>query len=167
MNTINVKSIAINNAVVSIQQCFNGMLEGMSADAIKVASYYNTLSIQGKVLFTSCLDVFDAYCIEEDAEVVASRVKTRKLRKQISVVHKRVKKTRKAQRATKIIFDIKEELINKASSLLRRVGVKPTNTPIEELLNIPVETAGFLFNSQELCNSLKVVMKGLVNFCQA
>ena len=45
-----------------------------------------------------------------------------------------------------------------ASLLLRRIGVIPTDSPILELMSIPVTEAGFIFNTEGLCNSLKAVL---------
>jgi hypothetical protein len=69
----------------------------------------------------------------------------------------------KVQRADKALFQIsKETLFQKmefeASLLLRRVGVTPTDSPILELMAIPVTEAGFLFSTEELCNSLRGVL---------
>ncbi len=160
----------LNNAVVSfvssnttvqptIQAYFNGMIEGLSPSEILVGSYYSTLTHAGKGLFDRLFE-----SVSEEVVSISKTIKTRsvKLRKQISAVAKRHSK-KKVERSEKGIFIIsKETLFSKmefeASLLLRRVGITPTDSPILELMSIPVSEAGFLFSTEELCNSLRVVL---------
>ena len=163
MKTLNTAVVSFVNSNINVapavQEYFNGMLEGLSSSEILVGSYYSSLTSVGKGLF-------DRLFTEVSDEVISiSRtIKTRsnKLRKQISAVAKRHSKS-KVQRADKGIFTVsKESLFNKmefeASLLLRRVGITPTDSPILELMSIPVTEAGFIFNTEGLCNSLKAVL---------
>ena len=160
----------LNNAVVSfvssnttvqptIQAYFNGMLEGLTSDQVLIGSYYDTLTSQGKMMFNT---IFTE--VSEEVVSISKVIKYRsvKLRKQISAVAKRHSK-KKVERSEKGIFIIsKETLFSKmefeASLLLRRIGVIPTDSPILELMSIPVTEAGFIFNTEGLCNSLKAVL---------
>lgn len=163
MKTLNTNVINfVNNnatALPTVQQYFNGMIEGLSSSEILVGSYYNSLTITGKGLF-------DRLFVEVSEEVsnISKTIKTRsvKLRKQISAVAKRHTR-KKVERADKGIFTVsKESLFNKmefeAGLLLRRVGITPTDAPILELMSVPVSEAGFIFNTEGLCNSLKAVL---------
>ena len=160
LNT-NVINFVNNNATTlpTVQQYFNGMIEGLSSSEILVGSYYNSLTITGKGLFDRLFE-----SVSEEVVSISKTIKTRsvKLRKQISAVAKRHSK-KKVERADKGIFTVsKESLFNKmefeSGLLLRRVGITPTQTPILELMSIPVSEAGFIFNTEGLCNSLKAVL---------
>ena len=161
LNTAVVNFVSANiNVAPSVQEYFNGFLEDLSSQEILVGSYYSTLTITGKALFNN---IFTE--VSEEIVSISRSIKSRstKLRKQISAVAKRHRNAKKVQRADKGIFKIsKEVLFNKmefeASLLLRRVGIIPTDTPILELMSIPVTEAAFLFNTEELCNSLKAVL---------
>ena len=160
LNTAVVNFVAANTTVQpTIQAYFNGMLEGLSSSEIIVGSYYNSLTITGKGLFDRLFTE-----VSEEVVSISRSIKTRsvKLRKQISAVAKRHSK-KKVERSEKGIFIIsKEALFSKmefeASLLLRRIGVIPTDSPILELMSIPVTEAGFIFNTEGLCNSLKAVL---------
>lgn len=157
LNTV-VSFVAANTSVEpTIQQYFNGMLEGLSSSEILVGSYYNSLTNTGKGLFNSLFTE-----VSEEVVSISKSIKTRsiKLRKQISAVAKRHRKAKKVVRSTSPIFTVNlfEKMEVEAGLLLRRVGITPTETPILELMSIPVQEAGFLFNSEELCNSLKAVL---------
>ena len=163
MKTLNTNVVDFVNSFSSeltVQHYFNGFLEGLSSSEIMVGGYYNSLTIKGKELFNSLFEE-----VSEEVVSISRSIKTRsvKLRKQISAVAKRHRKAKKVQRADKGIFTIsKEALFSKmefeAGLLLRRVGVIPTDTPILELMSIPVQEAGFLFNTEELCSSLRGVL---------
>ena len=157
-NVVNFVSSNMSTAP-AVQEYFNGMIEGLSSSEILVGSYYSSLTHAGKGLF-------DRLFTEVSDEVISisKTIKTRsnKLRKQISAVAKRHSKS-KVQRADKGLFTIsKENLFSKmefeAGLLLKRVGITPTDSPILELMPIPVSEAGFLFSTEELCNSLKAVL---------
>ena len=157
--TNNVVNFVESNLTVAptVQEYFNGLLEGLTSQEVVVGAYYNTLSITGKELFTK---IFDE--VAEEVSVVAETIKTRsvKLRKQVSATAKRSRK--KVVRATKGLFtevnnfNVMEQ---KAAELCRRVGITPTSTPVLELMAITVEEAAFLFNTQELCQALQLVVK--------
>ena len=160
LNTAVVNFVDVNiNVAPTVQEYFNGMIEGLSSSEILVGSYYNSLTSVGKGLF-------DRLFTEVSDEVISisKTIKTRsnKLRKQVSAMAKRHTR-KKVERADKGIFTVsKESLFNKmefeAGLLLRRVGITPTQTPILELMSIPVSEAGFIFNTEGLCNSLKAVL---------
>ena len=160
LNTAVVNFAAANiNVAPTVQEYFNGMIEGLSSSEILVGSYYNSLTSVGKGLF-------DRLFTEVSDEVISisKTIKTRsnKLRKQVSAMAKRHTR-KKVERADKGIFTVsKESLFNKmefeSGLLLRRVGITPTQTPILELMSIPVSEAGFIFNTEGLCNSLKAVL---------
>jgi hypothetical protein len=160
LNTAVVSFAAANTTITpTIQEYFNGMLEGLSSQEILVGGYYNSLTHVGKGLFDRLFE-----SVSEGVVSISKAIKTRsvKLRKQISAVAKRHSKS-KVQRADKGLFTIsKEALFSKmefeASLLLRRVGIIPTDSPILELMSIPVTEAGFLFSTEELCNSLRGVL---------
>ena len=163
MKTLNTNVINfVNNnatALPTVQQYFNGMIEGLSSSEILVGSYYNSLTSVGKGLFDRLFTE-----VSEEVVSISRSIKYRsvKLRKQISAVAKRHSK-KKVERSEKGIFIIsKETLFSKmefeASLLLRRIGVIPTDSPILELMSIPVTEAGFIFNTEGLCNSLKAVL---------
>lgn len=163
MKTLNanvVSFVSSFSSELTTQHYFNGFLEGLSSSEILVGGYYNSLTVKGKELFNSLFE-----SVSEEVVSVSRSIKSRsiKLRKQVSAVAKRHRKVKKVQRADKGLFQIsKETLFSKmefeASLLLRRVGVTPTDSPILELMSIPVTEAGFLFNTEELCNSLKAVL---------
>ena len=164
MKTLNQTVVNFVNsnieAAPTIQEYFNGMLEGLSPQELLVGSYYYSLTSTGKGLFDRLFE-----SVSQEVVNISKTIKTRsvKLRKQISAVAKRHRKAKKVQRANKGIFMIsKEQLFSKmefeAGLLLRRVGIAPTDSPILELMAIPVSEAGFLFNTEELCNSLKAVL---------
>lgn len=163
MKTLNTNVVDFVNsnssALPTVQEYFNGMLEGLSCQEVLVGSYYSSLTSVGKGLFDRLFE-----SVSEEVQVISKGIKTRsnKLRKQISAVAKRHSR-KKVQRSGKGIFTIsKEQLFSKmefeAGLLLRRVGISPTDTPILELMAIPVQEAGFLFSTEELCNSLRVVL---------
>lgn len=160
LNTNVVNFVAANSSELpSVQEYFNGMLEGLSSQEVLVGSYYSSLTPTGKGLFDRLFE-----SVSQEVVNISKTIKTRsvKLRKQISAVAKRHSK-KKVARADKGLFQIsKETLFSKmefeAGLLLRRVGVTPTDSPILELMSIPVTEAGFLFNTEELCNSLKAVL---------
>ena len=163
MKTLNTAVVSFVNSNINVapavQEYFNGMLEGLSSSEILVGSYYNSLTSVGKGLFNRLFTE-----VSDEVISISRTIKTRsnKLRKQISAVAKRHSKS-KVQRADKGIFTVsKESLFNKmefeASLLLRRVGITPTDSPILELMSIPVTEAGFIFNTEGLCNSLKAVL---------
>ena len=160
LNTAVVNFVAANSSELpSVQEYFNGMLEGLSSQEVLVGSYYSSLSVMGKNLFNNLFTE-----VSEEVVSISKTIKTRsvKLRKQISAVAKRHSK-KKVERSEKGIFIIsKETLFSKmefeASLLLRRIGVIPTDSPILELMSIPVTEAGFIFNTEGLCNSLKAVL---------
>ena len=163
MKTLNQTAVEFVNsnieAAPAVQEYFNGMLEGLSSQEVLVGSYYSSLTTTGKGLFDRLFE-----SVSQEVVNISKTIKTRsvKLRKQISAVAKRHRKA-KVQRANKGIFMIsKETLFQKmefeAGLLLRRVGIAPTDSPILELMAIPVSEAGFLFNTEELCNSLKAVL---------
>ncbi len=160
LNTAVVSFVSANTTVApAVQEYFNGMLEGLSPSEILVGSYYSTLTHAGKGLFDRLFE-----SVSEEVVSISRSIKTRsvKLRKQISAVAKRHTR-KKVERADKGLFTVsKESLFNKmefeASLLLRRVGITPTDSPILELMSIPVQEAGFLFSTEELCNSLKSVL---------
>lgn len=160
LNTTVVNFVSANiTTTPSVQEYFNGMIEGLSPSEILVGSYYSSLSVMGKNLFNNLFTE-----VSEEVVSISKAIKTRsiKLRKQISAVTKRHSK-KKVARAGKGLFQIsKETLFSKmefeSGLLLRRVGITPTDSPILELMSIPVSEAGFLFNTEELCNSLKAVL---------
>lgn len=155
----NVVNFVSSNIIVTptVQEYFNGMLEGLSFSEILVGSYYNSLSPEGKGLFGKLF-----ISVTEEVSSVAKVIKTRsiKLRKQISAMAKRSRKAKKVDRSTSPIFTVNlfQKMEVEAGLLLRRVGITPTDTPILELMSISVEEAGFLFNTEGLCNSLKAVL---------
>lgn len=160
LNTTVVNFVNSNiNATPTIQEYFNGFLEGLSSSEILVGGYYNSLTSVGKGLFDRLFE-----SVSDEVISISKTIKTRsnKLRKQISAVAKRHSKS-KVQRADKGLFTIsKENLFSKmefeAGLLLRRVGITPTDSPILELMSIPVTEAGFIFNTEGLCDSLKSVL---------
>ena len=160
LNTAVVNFVSANiTTTPSVQEYFNGMIEGLSPSEILVGSYYSSLSVMGKNLFNNLFTE-----VSEEVVSISKAIKTRsvKLRKQISAVAKRHSK-KKVERSEKGIFIIsKETLFSKmefeASLLLRRVGITPTDAPILELMSVPVSEAGFIFNTEGLCNSLKAVL---------
>ena len=160
LNTAVVSFVSANTTVApAVQEYFNGMLEGLSPSEILVGGYYNSLTHAGKGLFDRLFE-----SISEEVASISKAIKTRsvKLRKQISAVAKRHTR-KKVERTDKGLFTIsKEALFSKmefeASLLLRRVGITPTGAPILELMSIPVTEAGFIFNTEGLCNSLKSVL---------
>lgn len=162
MKTLNANVVSFVSsfaAELTTQHYFNGFLEGLSSQEVLVGGYYNSLTVTGKALFNNLFTE-----VSEEVVSISRSIKTRsvKLRKQISAVAKRHSR-KKVARAAKGIFKIsKETLFQKmefeASLLLRRVGVTPTSSPILELMSIPVMEAAFLFNTEELCNSLKAVL---------
>lgn len=160
LNTTVVNFVSANiTTTPSVQEYFNGMIEGLSSSEILIGSYYNSLSVMGKNLFNNLFTE-----VSEEVVSISRTIKTRsvKLRKQISAVAKRHTR-KKVERADKGLFQIsKETLFQKmefeAGLLLRRVGVTPTDSPILELMAIPVMEAAFLFNTEGLCNSLKAVL---------
>ena len=163
MKTLNTAVVSFVNSNINVaptvQEYFNGMIEGLSPYEILVGSYYSTLTHAGKGLFDRLFE-----SVSEEVVSISKTIKTRsvKLRKQISAVAKRHSK-KKVERSEKGIFIIsKETLFSKmefeASLLLRRIGVIPTDSPILELMSIPVTEAGFIFNTEGLCNSLKAVL---------
>ena len=160
LNTAVVNFVSVNiTTTPSVQEYFNGMIEGLSPSEILVGSYYSSLSVMGKNLFNNLFTE-----VSEEVVSISKAIKTRsiKLRKQVSAVTKRHSK-KKVARADKALFQIsKETLFQKmefeASLLLRRVGVTPTDSPILELMAIPVTEAGFIFNTEGLCDSLKSVL---------
>lgn len=159
LNTNVVSFVSSFSSELTVQNYFNGFLEGLSSSEIIIGGYYNSLTVKGKELFNSLFE-----SVSDEVQEISKTIKTRsvKLRKQISAVAKRRSKS-KVQRADKGLFTIsKETLFQKmefeASLLLRRVGVTPTDSPILELMAIPVQEAGFLFSTEELCNSLKAVL---------
>lgn len=157
---LNVKAIAISHSSVSIQEVFNGLLEGLSSESIMISSYFNSLNRKGQEFFLSCLDTLEGYCVQEDASVVKDRVKTRKLRKQVSTVAKRTKTKKSFIRHVGGLFktSLYEVLEFRAKQLLQRVGITPTETPILELMAIPLQEAGFIFNTVSLSSEVKCVL---------
>lgn len=160
LNTAVVNFVAANTTTLpSIQAYFNGMLEGLTSNEVLVGSYYNTLTSQGKVIFNTLFTE-----VSEEVVSVSKAIKNRshKLRKQISAMNKRrVKKGSKVARATAPIFttpSLFSTMEAKASELLRRVGIKATETPILELMSIPATDAAFIFHTEELCSALKAVI---------
>ncbi len=160
LNTAVVNFVAANTTVQpTIQAYFNGMLEGLTSDQVLIGSYYDTLTSQGKIMFNT---IFTE--VSEEVASVSKAIKDRsiKLRKQISAMNKRrVKKGSKVARATAPIFTTPSLLSTmeaKASELLRRVGIKTTETPILELMAIPTIDAAFIFHTEELCSALKAVI---------
>ena len=163
MKTLNANVVNFVNSNINVapavQEYFNGFLEGLSSSEILVGGYYNSLTHAGKGLFDRLFE-----SVSDEVISISKTIKTRsnKLRKQVSAVAKR-HKAKRVERADKGIFTIsKEALFNKmeaeASLLLRRVGITPTDSPILELMSVPVSEAGFLFSTEELCNSLKAVL---------
>ena len=159
LNTNVVSFVSSFSSELTVQNYFNGFLEGLSSSEIIIGGYYNSLTVKGKELFNSLFE-----SVSEEVVSISKTIKTRsnKLRKQISAVAKRHSKS-KVQRADKGLFTIsKENLFSKmefeAGLLLRRVGITPTDSPILELMSIPVSEAGFLFSTEGLCNSLKSVL---------
>lgn len=160
MKTLNTAVVSFVTANItttpSVQEYFNGMLEGLSSSEVLVGGYYNSLTSVGKGLFDSLFE-----SVSEEVVSISKTIKIRgvKLRKQISAVAKRHSR-KKVDRANAPIFKVNlvDKIQLEASLLLRRVGVTPTDSPILELMAIPVSEAGFLFNTEELCNSLKAVL---------
>lgn len=160
LNTAVVNFVSANiTTTPSVQEYFNGMIEGLSPSEILVGGYYNSLTHAGKGLFDRLFE-----SVSDEVISISKTIKTRsnKLRKQVSAVAKRHTR-KKVERADKGLFTVsKESLFNKmefeASLLLRRVGISPTDSPILELMSIPVSEAGFLFSTEGLCNSLKSVL---------
>lgn len=163
MKTLNANVVNFVNSNINVapavQEYFNGFLEGLSSSEILVGGYYNSLTSVGKGLFDRLFE-----SVSDEVISISKTIKTRsnKLRKQISAVAKRHSKS-KVQRADKGLFTIsKENLFSKmefeAGLLLRRVGITPTDSPILELMSIPVTEAGFIFNTEGLCDSLKSVL---------
>ena len=157
-NVVNFVSSNMSTAP-AVQEYFNGMIEGLSSSEILVGSYYSSLTHAGKGLFDRLFTE-----VSEEVVNISKVIKNRsvKLRKQISAMAKRHTR-KKVERTDKGLFTIsKEALFSKmefeASLLLRRVGITPTGAPILELMSIPVTEAGFIFNTEGLCNSLKFVL---------
>lgn len=157
---LNVKAIAIANSSVSIQQTFNGMLEGLTSESIKIASYYSSLSAKGKEFFNSCISELEVMFLQQDSKVITERAKTRKLRKQVSCIAKRTKTKKSFIRYAGGLFktSLYEVLEFRAKQLLQRVGITPTETPILELMSIPVTDAGFIFNTVSLSSEVKCLL---------
>ena len=158
LNTAVVNFVAANSSELpSVQEYFNGMLEGLSSQEVLVGSYYSSLSVMGKNLFNNLFTE-----VSEEVVSISKTIKTRsiKLRKQVSAMTKRHRKTKKVERANSPIFKVSlvDKIQLEANLLLRRVGITPTDSPILELMAIPVTEAGFLFNTEGLCNSLKAVL---------
>ena len=162
MKTLNQTAVEFVNSNINttptIQEYFNGMLEGLSSQELLVGSYYSSLTYAGKGLFDRLFE-----SASEEVQVISKRIKTRsvKLRKQVSAVAKRHRKAKKVGRASTPIFKVNlvDKIQLEANLLLRRVGITPTDSPILELMSIPVMEAGFIFKTEELCNSLKAVLK--------
>lgn len=160
MKTLNANVVSFVSsfaAELTTQHYFNGFLEGLSSQEVLVGGYYNSLTPTGKGLFDRLFE-----SVSEEVASISRSIKTRsvKLRKQISAVAKRHRKAKKVERSSAPIFKINlvDKIQLEANLLLRRVGVTPTDSPILELMSIPVSEAGFLFNTEELCNSLKAVL---------
>lgn len=163
MKTLNntVVSFVSSNTTVqpTIQAYFNGMLEGLTSSEVLIGSYYDTLTSQGKIMFNT---IFTE--VSEEVVSISKVIKYRsqKLRKQVSCMAKRrvKKKGSKVARATAPIFttSLFSTMEAKASELLRRVGIKTTETPILELMAIPTIDAAFIFHTEELCSALKAVI---------
>ena len=158
LNTAVVNFVAANTTITpTIQEYFNGMLEGLSSQEVLVGSYYSSLTHVGKGLFDRLFE-----SVSDEVISISKTIKTRsnKLRKQVSAMTKRHRKTKKVERANSPIFKVSlvDKIQLEANLLLRRVGITPTDSPILELMAIPVTEAGFLFNTEGLCNSLKAVL---------
>lgn len=147
---------------LSIQSQFNNILEAAAAEyaakKMMIATYGRVLSkleqlalkFNGEVSF-----------VQATVDAINTVRANRRVKQISAVAKKRHKKAEKVARATKGLFTVSlfEVMEAKASSLLRRVGINPTSTPTLELMAIPVEEAGFLFNTGDLCASLKAVIR--------
>lgn len=161
MKTLNTNAVNFAetnmDTIIPVQAYFNAFLEDISSEELIVAEYTASLTQAGKELFSKMFAVS-----EETIEAVSTAIKNRsiKLRKQISAVAKRHSKAKKTERANAPIFKVNlvDKIQLESSLLLRRVGITPTDSPILELMSIPVMEAGFLFNTEELCSSLKAVL---------
>lgn len=162
MKTLNMFELAISNVNLTIQESFNILLEGnIHLDTAKATIYRESLTEAGKKFFDSQMNILAKILIEEATPVVKGlKRKGIKLRKQISAMAKKRHSKKKVERASAPIFTVNlfEKMEIEAGLLLRRVGITPTETPILELMSISVEEAGFIFNTEELCNSLKAVL---------
>ena len=157
INTLNV----VEKADINNQPEFNRMVEQA---AVQFATKKAMTEKYGRTLTKIEQLVVKFRGLDADISVVAIETKTavRKARmvKQVSAVAKRARK--KVVRATKGLFtsiNIFNVMETKAAELCRRVGINPTSTPVLELMAITVEEAAFLFNTQELCQALQLVVK--------
>lgn len=170
MKTLNNTVVSFVNANIgakpTVQQYFNGMLEGLTSSEVLVGSYYSSLTNTGKNLFNNLFTE-----VSEEVVSITKKVTKRsiKLRKQVSALTRRVRKGKKVTRATSPIYTV--SLFNvmeaKSSELLRRVGITPTDTPILEIMSITTKEAAFIFNTEELCSSLKAVINMAVKVLAA
>ena len=107
MKTLNqtVVSFVSSNteAAPTIQEYFNGMIEGLSSQEVLVGSYYSSLTHAGKGLFDRLFE-----SVSQEVVYISKRIKTRsvKLRKQVSAVAKRHRKAKKVGRASTPIFKV-------------------------------------------------------------